>query len=269
MDIIGWLQANWLNLIYVAFVIIVALFISVFIERAVRRALLNKVAKPVIDNIAKFIRYSILILASVIALASLGFDITGALVAGGFLGLVIGLAAQTSISNFISGVLLMFERPFSLGDYIHIGDVVGAVVDIGILSTTIVTWDGVRVRIPNSQIYNSGFRNYTASRVRLVRIDVQIPYTASIDKAAEVITKKLREQWYVLEEPEPVVFAREFADSGIVLEVRAWTAGVTWFNLYSSLATLVKRALDEAGIEIPYPQRVVWFATPLPANLKA
>ena len=119
---------------------------------------------------------------------------TAALVAGGFLGIVIGFAAQASISNFISGLLLVLERPFKIGDFIHIGNTVGMVAEIGVMSTTLVTWDGVRVRIPSSQIFNSDFRNYTASRVRLVSVEVRIPHSASIDRAVEVIKAKLRER---------------------------------------------------------------------------
>jgi len=89
------------------------------------------------------------------------------------------------------------------------------------------------------------------------------PNSAKIERAIEVVMAKLKEQWYVLEEPEPVVFAKAFASDDVVLEVRAWTPGFTWFTLYSNLPRLVKEALDESGIQIPYPQRVVWFATPL------
>ncbi|MEM0240467.1 MAG: mechanosensitive ion channel family protein [Candidatus Nezhaarchaeales archaeon] len=263
MDLLQWLQAHWLDLLYAVIVIIVALFISTILERAAKRALLTRVSKSTADNVAKLIRYSILVVAVLIALTSIGVDVTGALIAGGFLGIVIGFAAQASISNFISGLLLLLERPFKIGDFIHVGDTVGMVVEIGILSTTIVTWDGVRVRIPSSQLFNSSFRNYTASRARLVTVEVQIPYSASIERAVEAIESKLREQWYVLEEPRPVVFAKSFGSDGVVLEVRAWTPGSTWFTLYSNLPRLVKSALDEVGIEIPFPQRVVWFASPL------
>ena len=139
---------------------------------------------------------------------------------------------------------------------------------MGLLSTTKATWDGIKVRIPSSELFNSNFRNYTASKVRVVRVDVQIPYLGSIEKAAQAITSKLREQWYILEEPEPMAFAKEFANDGVVLEVRAWTPGSTWFTLYSNLPKLVKDALDEAGIDIPFPQRVVWLASPLKTEEK-
>ncbi|MGC8936781.1 MAG: mechanosensitive ion channel family protein [Candidatus Methanomethylicaceae archaeon] len=263
MDVFDWFQAHWFDIIYIAIVIVIALLISIILERAVKRALIKKVSKTVVDNITKLLRYSILIIAIFGGLASIGIDVTSALVAGGFLGIVIGFAAQASVSNFISGLLLMFERPFNIGDFIHIGDIVGAVVEIGLLSTTIVTWEGIKVRVPSSELFNSNFRNYTASRVRIVRVNVRIPYSASIDKAMDAITSKLREQWYILEEPEPVVFATEFANDGIVLEVRAWTPGSTWFTLYSNLPKLVKNALDEVGIAIPFPQRVLWFASPI------
>lgn len=141
---------------------------------------------------------------------------TGALVAGGMTGMVIGFASQASISNLISSILPLLEKPFKLGDFIHVGDMVGAVVEMGLLSTTMATWDGIKVRIPSSELFNSNFRNYTASKVRVVRVDVQIPYLGSIEKAAQAITSKLREQWYILEEPEPMAFAKEFANDGVV-----------------------------------------------------
>ena len=263
MDIVEWLQAHWLDLVYVVIVIAVALFIGALLERAIRRVLIKRVSATVVSNIVKVVRYGVLIIAIFAALASMGIDVTGALIAGGILGIVIGFAAQASISNFISGLLLVLERPFKLGDFVHVGDTIGMVAEIGILSTTIVTWDGVRVRIPSSQIFNSDLRNFTASKVRLVSVEVRIPYSASVEKAVEAIKVKLKEQWYVLEEPEPDVFAKAFANDGVVLEVRAWTPGSTWFTLYSNLPRLVKEALDGAGIQIPYPQRVVWFATPL------
>lgn len=263
MDPIEWLQTHWFDMVYLAVVIVVALFISTILERITKRALINRVSKTVVDNITKILRYSVLIVAIFGALASIGIDVTGAIVAGGFLGIVIGFAAQTSVSNFISGLLLMLEKPFNLGDFIHIGDIVGSVVEVGILSTTIVTWEGIRVRIPSSELFNTKFKNYTRSRVRVVRVDVQIPYSANLDNAVDTILSKLKAQWYILEEPEPKVFAREFANDGIVLEVRAWTPGSTWFTLYSNLPKLVKSALDEAGIEIPFPQRVLWFASPI------
>ena len=161
-------------------------------------------------------------------------DLTGALVAGEIIGMAIGFASQASISNLISGILPLLEKPFKLGDFIHVGDMVGAIVEMGLLSTTMVTWDGIKVRIPSSELFNSNFRNYTASKVRVVRVDVQIPYSESIEKAAQAITSKLREQWYILEEPEPMAFAKEFANDGVVLEVRTWTPGSTWFTLYSN-----------------------------------
>lgn len=266
MEIIEWLQAYWVHIAYVVIAVVIALFISKLIERALRRTLVKRLSKTAIDNLAKLTRYAIIVLAIVVALASLGVDLTGALVAGGIIGIVIGFAAQASISNLISGILLLLERPFKIGDFIHVGDVVGAVVEVGLLSTTIVTWEGVKVRIPSSELFNSSFKNYSASRIRLVRIDVQIPYSASIDKAIDAISSNLRKQWYVLEEPEPMIFAKEFANDGVVLEVRAWTSGSTWFTLYSNLPKLVKEALDEVGIEIPFPQRVVWFASPLKMN---
>ncbi|RLF05167.1 MAG: mechanosensitive ion channel family protein [Thermoprotei archaeon] len=268
MNVIDWLQVHWIDIVYVVLAVIIALFISKLLERTIRRTLIKKISKTAIDNMTKLLRYVIIILAVTITLASLGVDLTGALVAGGIIGIVIGFAAQASVSNLISGILLLLEKPFKLGDFIHVGDIVGAVVEVGLLSTTIVTWEGIKVRIPSSELFNSSFRNYSASRIRVVRVNVQIPYSESIEKAAQAITSKLREQWYILEEPEPMVFAKEFANDGIVLEVRAWTPGSTWFTLYSNLPKLVKDALDEAGIEIPFPQRVVWFASSLKTEEK-
>ena len=260
MYVIDWLQAQWINILSFIIAILIALLLSKAAEKAIRRALIRRLSVPAVENLVKVTRYTIIILAVVAALASAGVNITGALVAGGIVGIVIGFAAQTSVSNIISGILLLLEKPFKLGDFIHVGDIVGSVVEIGILSTTIVTWDGVKVRIPSSELFNSSFRNYSASKVRLVSVDVQISYDDDIGKAIDAIKSKLRGQWYILEEPEPTGFAKEFASDGVTLEVRAWTPGVTWFTLYANLSKLVKEALDEAGVEIPFPQRVVRFA---------
>lgn len=260
MYIIEWLQVYWIPILSFIIAILVALLISEALEKAIRRTLIKRLSVPAVENLVKVTRYTIITLAIIIALASAGVNITGVLVAGGIVGIVIGFAAQTSVSNIISGILLLLEKPFKLGDFIHVGDIIGAVVEIGILSTTIVTWDGVKVRIPSSELFNSSFRNYSASKVRLVSVDVQISYSDDIGKAVNAIRSKLREQWYILEEPEPTGFAKEFASDGVTLEIRAWTSGTTWFTLYSNLSRLVKEALDEAGVEIPFPQRVVRFA---------
>jgi len=125
-----------------AIVIVVALMNSAIPEKAVRRALIKRVFTAVVNNVVKIVRYSILIIAIFATLTSIGVDVTGALVAGGFLGIVIGFAAKASISNFILGLLLVLERPFKLGDFIRMGDTIGMVTNAKILSTTIVTWDG-------------------------------------------------------------------------------------------------------------------------------
>lgn len=214
---------------------------------------------------AKLFYYLIVTLAFFIALNIAGFTgrLTTLLAAAGITGIVLGFSAQTVVSNFISGIFMYFDRPLQIGDPVEVGGYSGIVHDIRILSTRIRTWDGLLVRIPNEKLFNSEIKNLQKYPARRVNIIVGIAYKEDAGRAIEVIKKTLDEMPYVLAEPEPTVFVDSLGDNSVNISIKAWAPTVKWFDVRTQIVQRVKEALDEAGIEIPFPQRVNWFAEEL------
>lgn len=195
------------------------------------------------------------------AVMSLGFSWRGALATAGVTGTVLALlvtfVAQTSISNIISGYFLLLDRPFKEGDAIKIGDTVGVVLEIGFLSVKLRTFDNILVRIPNTEILNSLIMNLTAYDIRRIETVVGISYKEDPERAIQAIKGALAVDPLFLAGPEPIVMAREFGPSSVNIRVMAWIDQNNFFEASSRLVTLVKEALEGAGIRIPFPQVVV------------
>ena len=219
---------------------------------------------------AKLFYYSFLTIAFLLAinLAGISAKLSALLAAVGITGIVLGFAAQTVVSNFISGVFMYFDRPLQIGDAVKVGDVGGVVEDLRILSTRIRSWDGTLIRIPNEKLFNSNIVNLMRYPARRVEVSVGISYDSDVEKAIEIIKKTLDDIPFVLAEPEPTVYVDSLGDSAVILSVRAWAPSEKWFNVRTEVVKRIKEALEEEGIEIPFPQRVNWFAKELRVKLE-
>jgi len=202
-----------------------------------------------------------LIVGVFFAVMSLGFSWRGALATAGVTGTVLALlvtfVAQTSISNFISGYFLLLDKSLKEGDVIEIGNTIGIVTEIGFLSVKLRTFDNIMVRIPNTEVLNATVKNLTANQIRRIETTVGISYKADPEKAITAIKKALAFDPLFLANPEPVVIARGFGEHSVNIRVMAWIDNNNFFEASSRLITLVKEALESAGIEIPFPQVVV------------
>lgn len=160
---------------------------------------------------------------------------------------------------------MYFDKPLKIGDPVEVAGYSGVVHDIRILSTRIRTWDGLLVRIPNEKLFNSDIKNLQKYPARRVDITVGIAYKEDAGgRAIEVIKKTLDEMPYVLAEPEPMVFVDNLGgDSSVNIAVKAWAPSEKWFDVRWEIVQKIKEALDREGIEIPFPQRVNWFAEEL------
>jgi len=243
--------------IFVA-ILVVAVVIAKIVRLNIRRALKEKVPKTTLVAIEKIAYYTIIIIGFIIAIPYIGFSLSGLLVAGGIAGIVLGLATQTVVSNLISGLFLMAEKPIQIGDGVSIGDVGGVVKDIRVLSTTIRTWDGIYVRLPNEKVFTSNIYNYNAHAARRFEYKVSIAYKSDADKAIEVIKNLLEEHPLILKEPAPQIFVEELADSSVDLVVKIWAPSSEWYGVKTEMLWKIKVALEKAGIEIPFPQLVIW-----------
>ncbi len=236
-----------------------SIFIAIVTRKVAHRSFLRNLPRDVASIVEKLIYYGIIAIGAVSALAIAGVETTGLVVAGSLVGVALGFASQTVVSNFLSGIFLYLDRPFKPGDPVDIDGIGGVVQDITIFSTRVRTWDGVVTRLPNSKVFDATIRNFAGNVVRRVEYSVGIAYDADIGHAIEVIKGVLDEHPLVLEEPEPEIFVEELGDSAVILKVRFWVPSSHWFEVKRELLRRIKEALDEAGIEIPFPQRVVWL----------
>ncbi|ASJ09737.1 mechanosensitive ion channel protein MscS [Thermococcus siculi] len=221
--------------------------------------------KPDVIVKAKVFYYIFLTVMFFLALnfAGVSGQLSAVMAAIGITGIVLGFAAQTVVANFVSGVFMYFDKPLQIGDQVQIGELEGVVEDMRILSTRIRAWDGTLIRIPNEKLFNSNIVNFMHYPIRRVDVDIGIAYSSEADKAVEIIKRVLDEIPLVLAEPEPLVYVDNLSDSAVMIAIRAWAPSEKWFDVRTRIIRDVKKALNEAGIEIPFPQRVNWFANEL------
>ncbi|GKZ13559.1 mechanosensitive ion channel family protein [Haladaptatus sp. T7] len=185
-------------------------------------------------------------------------DITGLLVGAGFLGIVVGMAARQTLGSLLAGFMLMFARPFEIGDWVIIEEEEGIVTDISIVNTRIQTFDGEYVMIPNDIVGGSTIINRSRKGRLRLEVDVGVDYEADVERAGAVAKEVMREPDDVLAVPSPQVVTKELGDSAVVLGLRFWidkpSARRKW-RAKTTVINAVKEAFDREGIKIPFPQR--------------
>jgi small-conductance mechanosensitive channel len=191
-------------------------------------------------------------------LREFGFQLTALLGAAGIMGVAIGFASQTSVSNIISGIFLLWEKPFQVGDSIKVGDIVGLVFSIDLMSTSLRTFDNRLVRIPNEQLIKSQVINITRFPIRRHDINVGVSYKEDVAKVIRVLKEVADKNPYCLDEPEPVIIFTEFGDSSLNFLFGVWFAKADFLVLRNSIMREIKERFDAEGIEIPFPHRTLY-----------
>jgi len=247
------------SLLYFTLILVIGVLIARIVSINVRRALMDRLPVNERELLTKLVYYGIAIVALLVALPQLNVDLSGLLVAGGIAGIVIGFASQSVISNLISGLFLMFERPIRIGDIINVSDITGSVEDIRILSTVIKTFDGIYIRIPNEKVFTSNITNYVHNVARRFSYQIGIRYQDDADLAIRIANDVIETHPFALRNPSPSVFVDNLGDNSVNLTVFIWAPARNWWEVRTDLLWKIKRALEENGIEIPFPQRTVWF----------
>ena len=220
-------------------------------------SLFNKIDPLIVPIIGNVIRYGIIIITLIAVLGQFGVQTTSIIAILGAAGLAIGLALQGTLSNVAAGVMLLLLRPFTTGDWVETGGVSGTIKEVGLFTTIINTFDNVYVSIPNSSIWNSTITNHSHYKTRRIDVDIGIHYDTDLELASKVLLQ-LGEDERVLNDPKaPQFLVIKYDDSSIVVRLRLYAHTKDWFALYSDLMKRLKPALDKAGIEIPYPHRVI------------
>lgn len=230
--------------------------------KKLRKVVENLMKKGSVDpTLIKFISnlmYTILLVVVILAaLSQLGIQTTSFLAILGAAGLAIGLALQGSLSNFASGVLLIFFRPFKVGDFVTVGGESGSVSQIQLFTTELKTPDNKVIIIPNSQITSNVITNFSAQETRRVDLTFGIGYGDDLLKAKNILNDLVNSDERILKDPAPFIAVSELADSSVNFVVRAWTKTGDYWSVYFDMTEKVKLTFDKEGISIPFPQRDV------------
>ncbi|WP_135534118.1 mechanosensitive ion channel family protein [Halostella pelagica] len=197
-------------------------------------------------------------LAIIVALGVWDFDLSGLLVGAGFLGIIVGMAARQTLGAMLAGFVLMFARPFEIGDWVEIGEEEGIVTDITIVNTRIQTFDGEYVMIPNDVVSGNTIINRTRKGRLRIEVEVGVDYSSDVERAAKVAKASMSNVDDILTVPTPQVITKRFDDSAVVLGLRFWidkpSSRRRW-RATTAVIQEVKSAFDEEGIKIPFPQR--------------
>ncbi|MFD2164644.1 mechanosensitive ion channel family protein [Thalassotalea euphylliae] len=261
-SITNWFTNNQDQLISLGINILIALVI-LFVGKIVARLISKGISKmmehksvdqAVISFVASLVYGVLVALTFIIAISHLGFNTSSLVAIIGAAGLAIGLALQGSLSNFASGVLLITFRPFKAGDFVEVSGVSGIVEEILIFSTKLRTGDNKTVIIPNGSITSGTITNYSTKPTRRIDLVIGVSYDANLADARKVLAEVVAADERVLKDPAVTIGVSELADSSVNIVVRPWVKSADYWPTYFDLMENIKVALDNAGIEIPYPQ---------------
>jgi len=257
-SVINWLVTNGMALLKTVLILIIGFWVAAIVARMVRGALKrSKVDKAVGGFITSCVRVCLKTIVIVMAIAALGLNITSIITALGAAGITLGLAMQDSLSNFASGVLILFNKPFVAGDYVELDQSGGTVKEISLMYTTLINSENKEVIYPNSSVTSAKIINHTALDRRRVELQFSISAEASVTEAKEALLRAVESSPCVLSEGElcPVIGLREFGEGKITLDLRAWIMTSDYWASYYDIQERVYNEFKAA--DIPFAREQV------------
>ncbi len=258
----NWLRANGGTVLFNLSLFVIILLVSRILSRWVKRGTetaLRYSTTPISTLLQRMLvstaSSSVYLIGVLIALSQVGISLGPLLTGLGIAGFVIGFALQDTLSNFASGMMILFYRPFDVGDVIDADGIFGEVSAMSLVNTTILTFDNQTLIVPNSKIWGNVIKNVTAQTKRRVDLIFGIGYGDDIVKTETVLKRILDEHELVLDDPAPIIKVHELGDSAVNFAVRPWVNTKDYWTVYWDLTRTVKLKFDEEGISIPYPQR--------------
>jgi len=250
--------------------ILVGYGVARMLRRIVLELLSPRLSKHQSVIVGRLVFYVLLALFVVSALRELGFQLTALLGAAGILTVALGFASQTSASNLISGLFLLAESPFGIGDIVRVGSTTGEVLAIDLMSVKLRTFDNLFVRIPNETLIKSEVTTLTRFPIRRADLTVGIAYKEDIERVQKILMAVADANPLCLEEPKPLFILLGFGDSSINLQFSVWAKRENFLELKNSIQIEIKRAFDREGVEIPFPHRTIYAGSasgPIPITL--
>ncbi|WP_395339002.1 mechanosensitive ion channel family protein [Ningiella sp. W23] len=234
-------------------IIVVGYFIARFISNLVLKFNFANLTTHTKVLVRRGVFYFIMVLMLMSALRELGFDLSVILGAAGILSVAIGFASQTSASNLISGLFLMLERPFSIGDIVRVEQTTGEVISIDLLSVKLRTFDNLFVRIPNESMIKTQVTTLTRFPIRRVDISVGIAYKEDVERVKALLHEIADKNPLSLNEPTPLFILQGFGTSSVDILFCVWSKRENFLTLKNEMYQSIKQAFDEQDIEIPFP----------------
>ncbi|HOX36310.1 MAG TPA: mechanosensitive ion channel family protein, partial [Methanoregulaceae archaeon] len=250
------------DLLIFSAIVAVSVIIAEVVGVSIKKGLADKVKTDELVKIVRIAQAAIILTGVFISLPSFHVDLGELLLIGGTAGIIIGFASQRLVTNVGSGIFLLFERPMKIGDTVGIGTTTGTIEDIRILSTTLKTYEGVYIRIPNETVFNSEITNFVANEARRFEYRVTIRYSDDAQKAIRIIEELLADHPFVLYNPPPSVFVDELGENGVIIMVRIWAPSREWWAVRTEMLWKIKETLEREGFTIPLPQRILWIPGP-------
>jgi small-conductance mechanosensitive channel len=256
------------------FVIMMVLFL--LLSKALNRLLLKSLFDRLHIEAAlsfamrRLSHYIVMIIGAIVSFQFIGIDLSGLAVIFGLLSVGIGFGLQNVTSNFVAGLILLFERPIKIGDRVMVGDTEGDVIGINIRSTTIRSLDNVSIIVPNSEFVSNNVINWSHGDTKIrINIEVGVSYNSDLDTVMRCLDEAAEEHPKVMKVPKHDVLLKEFGDSSWSMILRVWLADPQKHHIVrSEINCAIVRKFRENGVEIPFPQRDLHLrsAVPLPVN---
>ena len=238
---VGWLVAGW-------------------VAKKIRKVVATRELDATLGHFfANLARYLIIVGVVLGVLGVFGIETSSFAAVIAAAGLALGLAFQGTLSNFAAGVMLLVFRPIKIGDYVEIGSETGTVEEVELFYCVLKTLDGKKKYIPNSQVWGTALTNYSGYAERRVDVDVGTDYGADTDEVRAILEKVAKNVEGGLAEPAPTVFLKALGGSSVDWQLRVWCKIEDYWTVYEQLTRDTKKALDDAGIGIPFPQLDVHF----------
>lgn len=250
------------NILFALAILVIGLWIAGRVGKAVSGLgkRYQKLDSTLFNFLGSLARYVIMAFVFIAVLGRFGVETTSIVALLGAAGLAVGLALQGAMSNLAAGVMLMIFRPYKVGDFIDAAGQFGNVQEITLFTTILRTFDHQHIIVPNGQIWGEQIVNHSHHPIRGVEMTFGVSYDSDIDKTRAVLEKVFKDHPHVLNDPAPNIAVSTLNDSSVDFITRPFVKGEHWFDVRYSVPEAVKKALDEAGIEIPFPhQKVILF----------
>ncbi|MEB3004314.1 mechanosensitive ion channel family protein [Capnocytophaga sp. G2] len=243
------------NLIGAIILFVVGIWVCRIIRKFVKRIMISRSVDTTIQNfVNELLRWILYIILFLTVIQKIGVPVSSFLGALAAAGVAVGLALQGSLSNFAGGIMLLILKPFRIGDSIETKGHIGNVERIGMFYTTIIKFGNEQVMIPNGPLFSDNIVNYSRTKKRRDKIIVGIGYGSDLKKAKEILYTLAKECPTALQDPMPIVYVEELADSSVNLSLRVWSNTENYWDTHFYLVEQMKLSFDKENIEIPFPQ---------------